>query len=681
MDSSIDRMASESVPPKKIVFTTAHKKANSIDKKIEKVDAKVESPKEETVKTVKDAKPKKTPKSKKEKSLEQPKETPVESKQAEADSGSNAKPKSLRRRKKSETKSVTTETICNGLKEMTVKTESPSLSVEAAPFIPGATSLAPSKPVTVKERKPVSRPKPVIKPETSDLRSIEVKQLQIRFSPTGFSQKKNSSDDSITMQCVMPITDPDFAYDLETIRLEICIPKGYPGAKGTPIRPTFTILNSDIPSAIITRIERNLRWGLNSLEGGILVCRPMLRYLEDNLEKWMVDDVRESAFKFVKPSEIKVTEKAVQSDSDISEDDSSVSDRDSDDNRSGSHDNTSLSSTKNNLSAPGPSRISVGDWIAPPPVTDQSSVGGNPYTLKLIFSTLRGIDLLTSQSITFLASCDRCKFNFPVEDLRPFVDRIEHCPKCTTQTKFYYKSQLVTPGANYEDGDDEYESILGTIRFLRAKPVDLLPSLYQCACNKCYGSEEDSTGVGNNSKSSCKIEKVKIGENISCSCFNCHQKVRFQIDRIEWISDSPFAPEKKSQKQSSVASKGGPTLTVGNPLPLNGACEHYKKSFRWYRFPCCGQAFPCDECHAKDPVAKGHPVEWATRFICGFCSREQSISVKECPECGKDTSASGRKHTSFWDGGKGTRNQILMSRKDSKKYKDYSLNSKAKNKQ
>lgn len=592
--------------------------------------------------------------------------------------------KTMKKRKK-KTKDTDKIIPIKEMKSLTIGTDlhAASLSIEAAPYVPNlkifkttiqstkiAENVKPTSTLT-QDRKPVSRPKPKVKND-EDLRNIEIAQLKIRFSTTGFSSQLEN-DESFTLQCVLPITDPDFAYDLPSIRLEIILPKNYPGSKFEPIRPLFRVLNSDLPSAITGRIERNLKWGLNSLEGGILVCRPMLRYLEDNLEKWLVDDVRESAFKFVKASEIKVSvsdtikkseqfidnenEKEIEESSNLNEVEIEVVKNEKD----------SIETTVNHSST---SRISKGDWIVPAPVTDQSSVGGNAFNLKLYFSILRGIDILTSQRVTFLSSCDRCKFNFPVEDLRPFVDRIEHCPKCTSQCKFYYKAQLMTPGGNFEDGDEEFEGILGTLRFLRAKPVDLLPSLYQCACSRCYGTDEDSSS---SSSSSCKIEKVKVGESVGYSCFQCHQKVRFQIDRVEWISDvagvSSFSSTQK-QQQLKAKTKSGPTLTIGTPLPNQGACEHYKKSFRWYRFPCCGQAFPCDECHGSD-----HPVEWANRFICGFCSREQGINIKECPECGKDTSAAGRKKTTFWEGGKGSRNQISMSRKDSKKHKDYSTNS------
>ncbi len=38
---------------------------------------------------------------------------------------------------------------------------------------------------------------------------------------------------------------------------------------------------------------------------------------------------------------------------------------------------------------------------------------------------------------------------------------------------------------------------------------------------------------------------------------------------------------------------------VGLPLPSNGCCKHYKGSNRYFRFQCCGKAYPCDECHNR----------------------------------------------------------------------------------
>ena len=42
--------------------------------------------------------------------------------------------------------------------------------------------------------------------------------------------------------------------------------------------------------------------------------------------------------------------------------------------------------------------------------------------------------------------------------------------------------------------------------------------------------------------------------------------------------------------------------------------------FPHHRFPCCGKAYPCDICHDSK---EDHPMERASRMICGYCSREQ----------------------------------------------------------
>nr|CCA30109.1 zinc finger (CHY type) protein, putative [Neospora caninum Liverpool]CEL71355.1 TPA: zinc finger (CHY type) protein, putative [Neospora caninum Liverpool] len=105
------------------------------------------------------------------------------------------------------------------------------------------------------------------------------------------------------------------------------------------------------------------------------------------------------------------------------------------------------------------------------------------------------------------------------------------------------------------------------------------------------------------------------------------------------------------------------TLKLGTPLPDNGTCKHYKKSFRWLRFPCCGKAFPCDVCHDD---SADHEHAWATRMICGFCSKEQAFGNRPC-ECGRALTKDGS--TAHWEGGKGCRDAVRMNKKDSRKYK------------
>eukprot|EP00966_Prymnesium_polylepis_P141841 3275165-Prymnesium_polylepis.4 len=45
-------------------------------------------------------------------------------------------------------------------------------------------------------------------------------------------------------------------------------------------------------------------------------------------------------------------------------------------------------------------------------------------------------------------------------------------------------------------------------------------------------------------------------------------------------------------------------------------------SYRWLRFPCCGRAHPCAMCHEASDCPAASLGVWATRMLCGKCSRE-----------------------------------------------------------
>ena len=109
-------------------------------------------------------------------------------------------------------------------------------------------------------------------------------------------------------------------------------------------------------------------------------------------------------------------------------------------------------------------------------------------------------------------------------------------------------------------------------------------------------------------------------------------------------------------------------LVPGQPLPKKGACKHYAHSYRWLRFPCCGRAHPCAVCHSNSdcPAARAGVETWASRMICGKCSREMPYSDSPCEHCGNTFHRPGG--TAHWQGGAGCRDQQRLSTKDSRKY-------------
>lgn len=77
-----------------------------------------------------------------------------------------------------------------------------------------------------------------------------------------------------------------------------------------------------------------------------------------------------------------------------------------------------------------------------------------------------------------------------------------------------------------------------------------------------------------------------------------------------------------------------------------------------FRFPCCGKCYPCDICHEEKEG--DHEMLLATRMICGHCCKEQPFAMdKACVACKQSMT---QVRTQHWEGGKGCRDKIKMSK-------------------
>ncbi|CAH8571554.1 unnamed protein product [Dicrocoelium dendriticum] len=174
-----------------------------------------------------------------------------------------------------------------------------------------------------------------------------------------------------------------------------------------------------------------------------------------------------------------------------------------------------------------------------------------------------------------------------------------------------------------------------------------------------------------------KVPGVGPQQPTSKRCHDCHSIVGIQFGRISLKQIHPAGclalPLKNSSGTCSLPrrqrrtpnSSQNPLIQDGFPLPDYGTCKHYRKSYRWLRFPCCGRLEPCDVCH-NEAAGDGHELELATRMVCGYCSKEQNFSsTRPCVRCGKTLVGV---HSAHWEGGKGCRNKVTMSRKDTRKY-------------
>ncbi|CAJ0605481.1 unnamed protein product [Cylicocyclus nassatus] len=222
------------------------------------------------------------------------------------------------------------------------------------------------------------------------------------------------------------------------------------------------------------------------------------------------------------------------------------------------------------------------------------------------------------------------------------------CKRCQLAQSIRLRPQLV----------HENSSITALLEARGCRPLDCILQQSQLrftclACNK----EDD-------------VQKLNFGSTHKSWCRECHTLCEFTITAVRFRGDlAKIAAEDqvtaskipKAKKEVKVVS----AIVEGQPLPELGTCKHYRKSYRWFRFPCCGRAFPCDICH-EEFVGGEHEMKVANRMICGHCSKEQIFTVgKPCINCNASVT---RNRSQFWEGGKGCRDPTLMSRHDGHKF-------------
>eukprot|EP00050_Salpingoeca_kvevrii_P018921 m.80095 g.80095 ORF g.80095 m.80095 type:complete len:292 (-) comp8198_c2_seq1:19-894(-) len=225
------------------------------------------------------------------------------------------------------------------------------------------------------------------------------------------------------------------------------------------------------------------------------------------------------------------------------------------------------------------------------------------------------------------------------------------CRKCTTILDFSFRPCIMHQG----------NSILGHIdTSADAGVLDLVSLALRVSCMGCSDVYT--------------LSKVTRRARVEKSCFECHEKMAFQAQSFQiTVLDgnavtAAYGPgATRSGGSKKTKNRHQPEIVEGQPLPKNGACDHYSKSLRWLRFPCCGVAYPCVLCHQLSDCP--HENTLANRMICGKCSREQNDSSKPCAFCGFHM---GRKNIAHWEGGQGARNTAALSKKDSRKNKGVS---------
>jgi hypothetical protein len=208
---------------------------------------------------------------------------------------------------------------------------------------------------------------------------------------------------------------------------------------------------------------------------------------------------------------------------------------------------------------------------------------------------LENVSLLRCARMFLMVKCSRCSNTVEVENIIPeqaAVDSASNgsekyqrwlpCPTCSSLIGVLFKG-------NYLHANS---ITLGSLQLASCTPFDLLPSTYIATCTNCMEPHVPM--------------KLTVHDQPKATvCRQCHTKMSIGIPNSQFVrfgsgtgskelcADPNAILQLKKKKQP----KQDLGLVVGQPLPHHGACDHYRKSRRWFRFSCCNRIHPCDRCH------------------------------------------------------------------------------------
>ena len=488
--------------------------------------------------------------------------------------------------------------------------------------------LATKKVVTKQPRLPVPRPVSIElrkkieanqDPATiaSLIRSQQIEQLKTRFNATTTITFANG-DTKLSFS--MKPTDPDFPYELEQLNLTLTVPEIYPTSR----KISVYVANTDIPvhmaEILKSEIERACRFSTMSL---LEVMKWTDRELEKIFQKKEVEDTF-STMQFLnfkdgiaKPLSSREQYYGGDEEYEIK----SESEQESDEYNDPEVESEVDQETEEKFA---PTASKTGNYLA----------SGTHIRIQDV--SLTNISLYYITMLSLAVRCLRCKTEGEFRNLLSGGMAVNTCLKCSApmQVKFFHELGHASSNS------------LGRLELEGCVSYDLLPSEFLLNCEGC---DQGLT-----------MRNVHVGST-SNNCRKCHLEMSIFFSSVKLLQVRQTLALKQSKKKPRDREMTG--ISKGDPLPRNGICAHYKRSFRWFRFPCCGKIFPCDVCH-EDNNKDGHEMQWATKMICGYCSKEQQYSQKPC-SCGKSLIG---KTNAFWNAGKGMRDQSKMDRNERKKY-------------
>ncbi|XP_077566367.1 uncharacterized protein LOC144182203 [Stigmatopora nigra] len=488
----------------------------------------------------------------------------------------------------------------------------------------------------------------------AQLRETEIKQLKRRFPKERLIIQERSDGKVTYYRATVEATDPDWPFDLKEIDIMVSFPDTYP-------QEIFTLdipLDQVLPKVMGRHVEKSsVEWlqakhATNQLMGKVeLLFRPFLRWLDRSLEKLFTEGARllkkdiaveKAGLQFIPYQDLQATVCENPNNNDSCETNSDT----------GKEQETTGDIARN-------TQCDVEEFV-PCFVEKQRDDNNEEEATHLVENIkisevrrgtevkLLGLTLgentatVVGHNITVCLQCNRCKVTADLT-LSGKTSCTANCEKCSARITAAFRPSML----------HHYSDVLGYLDLQNAVPSDLV--LQDCQLNVgCLNCSQESF-----------VQNLCYGQVKEVNCENCHGKLSLFTESARFQYIQPRS-NKTGASAATVNLKTirDPAVQKGKPLPDKGACKHYKQSHRWLRFPCCGRSYPCDVCHDED---QDHPMELATRMICGYCAKEQPYNNgKPCISCGSMMTRGA--HTSHWEGGLGCRSKIKMSRNDWRKY-------------
>ncbi|XP_068170006.1 uncharacterized protein si:dkey-24l11.2 isoform X2 [Antennarius striatus] len=495
------------------------------------------------------------------------------------------------------------------------------------------------------------------------LRDTEINQLKKRFPKDKLIIQEQSGCSITYYRVNIAATDPDWPFDLKEIDIMVTFPDNYP-------KEIFTLdipLDQDLPPVMARYVQQaSLEWlqakhATNQLLGKAeLLFRPFLRWLDRNMERLFTEgarqlkkdvDLEKAGLQFISYQELQATvsEKRVN---DTAPDTTAVDAGDGDD----VSDEGKIEKSKGVTMVDGGMLVQHDGLGCDGQQQEEQEEEATHLVENIKISDPRrgtevkllGLRLgentatVVAQEITVCLQCNRCKITADLR-LTGKTPCTAQCEKCSASINAAFRPCML----------HHYSDVLGYLDLHNAVPADLV--LQECELTVgCLSCSQDGP-----------VQNISFGQMKEFNCEHCHSKLSFMAEstRFQYIQPRTNKPD-PSGCGVHYKTVRDPAVQKGKPLPEKGACKHYKQSHRWLRFPCCGRAYPCDVCHDVD---QDHPMELATRMICGYCAKEQPYgNGKPCISCGSMLTRG--THTSHWEGGLGCRNKVKMNRNDRQKY-------------